>query len=210
MPACSTPSAPWSAATSRCLLCDGEAGVAEQDAKILGLAVDRGRAVVIGINKIDLLDTAAKKGLDEKTRDKLSFAPWAPIVPLSAKTGRGVGTLLSTIQRVDDSFRSRVGTGQLNRFFERTLLTHPPPTMGSRAPRLFFITQAETRPPVFVVMTNEPEHIHFSYQRYLTNQLRKEFGFEGVPLRVIYKKRRRRGDEGEVPFSGKRHHDKKF
>ena len=59
-------------------------------------------------------------------------------------------------------------------------------------------------------MTNEPEHIHFSYQRFLTNQLRKEFGFEGVPLRVVYKKRRRRGDEGEVPFSGKRHHDEKF
>ncbi len=176
------------------LLCDGEAGVAEQDAKILGLAVDRGRAIVIGVNKIDLLDATAKKGLEEKTRDKLSFAPWAPIVPLSAKTGRGVGTLLATVQRVDDAFRSRVGTGELNRFFERTLLTHPPPGMGARAPRLFFITQAETRPPLFVVMTNEPEHIHFSYQRYLTNQLRKEFGFEGVPLRVIYKKRRRRGD----------------
>jgi GTP-binding protein len=177
------------------LLCDGAAGVAEQDAKVLGLAVDRGRAVVIGVNKIDLLDVAAKKGLEEKTRDKLSFAPWSPIVPLSAKTGRGVGTLLATVQRVADAFRSRVGTGELNRFFERTLLTHPPPTMGNRAPRLFFITQAETAPPVFVVMTNEPEHIHFSYQRYLTNQLRKEFGFEGVPLRVVYKKRRRRGEE---------------
>jgi GTP-binding protein len=66
--------------------------------------------------------------------------------------------------------------------------------MGRAAPRLFFITQAETSPPLFVVMTNEPEHIHFSYQRYLTNQLRKAFGFEGVPLRVVYKKRRRRGD----------------
>jgi GTP-binding protein len=177
------------------LLCDADAGVAEQDAKILGLAVDRGRAVVIGLNKIDLLDAAAKKGLEEKTREKLSFAPWSPIVPLSAKTGRGVGTLLTTVQRVADAFRARVGTGELNRFFERTLLTHPPPTMGNRAPRLFFITQAETAPPLFVVMTNEPEHIHFSYQRFLTNQLRKAFGFEGVPLRVVYKKRRRRGEE---------------
>jgi GTPase len=176
------------------LLCDGEAGVAEQDAKILGLAVDRGRAVVIAVNKIDLLDVAAKKGLEEKTRDKLSFAPWSPVVPLSAKTGRGVGTLLATVQRVNDAFRFRVGTGELNRFFEKTLLSHPPPTMGRAAPRLFFITQAETCPPLFVVMTNEPEHIHFSYQRYLTNQLRKAFGFEGVPLRVVYKKRRRRGD----------------
>jgi len=177
------------------LLCDGAEGVAEQDAKILGLAVDRGRAIVIAVNKIDLLDATAKKGLEEKTRDKLSFAPWAPIVPLSAKTGRGVGTLLATVQRVNDAFRFRVGTGELNRFFERTLLSHPPPTMGNRAPRLFFITQAESHPPLFVVMTNEPEHIHFSYQRYLTNQVRKEFGFEGVPIRVVYKRRRRRGDD---------------
>jgi GTP-binding protein len=179
------------------LLCDGAAGVAEQDAKILGLAVDRGRAVVIAVNKTDLLDASAKKSLEEKARDKLSFAPWAPIVPISAKTGRGVGTLLETVKTVSESFNGRVSTGQLNRFFEQVLSTHPPPTMGNRAPRLFFITQAETRPPLFVVITNEPEHIHFSYQRFLTNQLRKAFGFEGVPLRIVYKKRRRRGDDSE-------------
>jgi GTP-binding protein len=177
------------------LLCDGAAGIAEQDAKILGLAVDRGRAVVIAVNKTDLLDARARKNLEEQAREKLSFAPWAPVVPLSAKTGRGVGPLLATIQRVFEAFRSRVGTGQLNRFFEQVLTTHPPPTMGNRAPRIFFVTQAETAPPHFVVMTNEPEHIHFSYQRYLANQLRKAFGFEGVPLRISYKKRRRRGDD---------------
>jgi len=175
-------------------MCDGAAGVAEQDAKILGLAVDRGRAVVIAVNKTDLLDAAGRKSLEEKTRDKLSFAPWAPMVPISAKTGRGVGTLLETVHHVAEAYRMRVPTGQLNRFFESVLSTHPPPTMGNRAPRLFFITQAETKPPLFVVMTNEPEHIHFSYQRYLTNQLRKAFGFEGVPLKVVYKRRRRRGD----------------
>jgi GTP-binding protein len=177
------------------LLCDGAAGVAEQDAKILGLAVDRGRAVVIAVNKTDLLDAAARKSLEENAREKLSFAPWAPVIGVSAKTGRGVGTLLETVRNVSTAFTSRVSTGQLNRFFERVLETHPPPTMGNRAPRLFFITQAETSPPLFVVITNEPEHIHFSYQRFLTNQLRKAFGFEGVPLRIVYKKRRRRGDE---------------
>jgi GTP-binding protein len=177
------------------LMCDGAAGVAEQDAKILGLAVDRGRAVVIAVNKTDLLDAAARKSLEEKAREKLSFAPWAPVVPISAKTGRGVGTLLETVGDVAEAYRSRVPTGQLNRFFEQVLATHPPPTMGNRAPRLFYVTQAETGPPVFVVMTNEPEHIHFSYQRYVTNQLRKAFGFAGVPVRLVYKKRRRRGDE---------------
>jgi GTP-binding protein len=177
------------------LMCDGAAGVAEQDAKILGLAVDRGRAIVIAVNKTDLLDAPARKSLEEKAREKLSFAPWAPIVPISAKTGRGVGSLLETVGEVAAAYRARVPTGQLNRLFEQVLATHPPPTMGNRAPRLFYVTQAESGPPVFVVMTNEPEHIHFSYQRYVTNQLRKAFGFEGVPIRVVYKKRRRRGDD---------------
>jgi GTP-binding protein len=177
------------------LMCDGAAGVAEQDAKILGLAVDRGRAIVIAVNKTDLLDAAGRKSLEEKAREKLSFAPWAPVVPISAKTGRGVGSLLETVGEVAASYRARVPTGQLNRFFEQVLATHPPPTMGNRSPRLFYVTQAETGPPVFVVMTNEPEHIHFSYQRYVANQLRKAFGFQGVPIRLVYKKRRRRGDE---------------
>ena len=126
------------------LLCDGAAGVAEQDAKILGLAVDRGRAIVIAVNKTDLLDATERKSAEEKARDKLSFAPWAPVVPISAKTGRGVGTLLETVKNVSEAYRTRVSTGQLNRFFEQVLSTHPPPTMGNRAPRLFFITQAET------------------------------------------------------------------
>jgi GTP-binding protein len=186
------------------LLCDGAAGIAEQDAKILGLAVDRGRAIVIAVNKTDLLDARVRKGLEEQARDKLSFVPWAPVLPISAKTGRGVGQLLTTVHNVFAAYRSRVSTGHLNRFFEKVLSTHPPPTMGNRAPRLFFVTQAETAPPHFIVMTNEPEHIHFSYQRYLTNQLRKAFGFEGVPLRITYKKRRRRGDEETKPVRRKR------
>jgi GTP-binding protein len=174
------------------ILCDGAAGVAEQDAKIAGLAVDRRRALVIAVNKTDLLDADRRKKLEDDARDKLSFVPYAPVVPVSAKTGRGVSTLLAAIDNVWVAFRKRVGTGELNRFFQDVLTTHPPPTMGARAPRLFFITQAESAPPLFVVMTNEPDHIHFSYERYLVNQLRKAFGFEGVPLRVAYRKRMRR------------------
>src|SRR6185295_520904 len=114
------------------LLCDAEAGVAEQDAKILGLAVDRGRAIVIALNKTDLLVDRRRKELEEKAREVLSFVPWAPIVPISAKTGRGVKTLVDTVGRVYGSYRSRVATGELNRFFDRVLATHPPPTMGIR------------------------------------------------------------------------------
>ena len=178
------------------LMTDAKEGVAEQDAKILGLAVDRGRGVVVGLNKIDLLDKQEIAKAEEDARDKLSFVPWATFVRVSAKSGRGVDTLLEAIDRVSDSFKRRIGTGELNRFFEKVLATHPPPTHGGRAPRLFFITQAESKPPVFVVQASDPDKIHFSYQRYAQNQIRKAFGFEGVPIVVHYKRRRRRGDEG--------------
>lgn len=174
------------------LLCDASEGVAEQDAKILGLAVDRGRAVVIALNKSDLLDKGGAKKAEELARDKISFAPWAPVVHISAKTGRGVGNLVRTVVKVADAYRGRVSTGALNRFFEQVLANRPPPTQGGKAPRLYYITQAETSPPLFVVMASDPEKLHFSYQRYVQNQLRKTFGFEGVPVRVKYKPRRRR------------------
>ena len=174
------------------LLCDAAEGVAEQDAKILGLAVDRGRAVIIALNKSDLHEKGEAKKAEELANDKLSFVPWAPVVHVSAKTGRGMGNLVSTVIKVADAYRGRVGTGALNRFFEQVLANRPPPTQGGKAPRLFYITQAETSPPLFVVMASDPEKLHFSYQRYVQNQLRKTFGFEGVPVRVKYKPRRRR------------------
>jgi len=174
------------------LLCDAAEGVAEQDAKILGLAVDRGRAVVIALNKIDLLDKKRMAKIEEDARDKLSFTPWAPIVHVSAATGRGMDGLFGTVRRVAEAYRRRVPTGELNRFFEQVLLTHPPPTSGGRAPRLFFITQAETSPPLFVVVASDPTRLATSYRRYVANKLRSAFGLEGVPVRVKYKERRRR------------------
>jgi GTP-binding protein len=88
--------------------------------------------------------------------------------------------------------KRRVPTGELNRFFEEVLSTHPPPTSGGKAPRLYYITQAESSPPLFVVIASDPEKLHFSYRRYVMNQLRTSFGFEGVPVRVKYKEKRRR------------------
>lgn len=184
------------------LLCDASEAVAEQDAKILGLANDRGRAMIIALNKIDLLKKGELDKIVESTRDKISFAPFAPVVPVSAKTGRGVGELFDTIDRVTTAYHQRIGTGELNRFFAGVLETRPPPTMGGRAPRLYYITQAETAPPTFVVLASAPEAVHFSYQRFVINQLRKHFGFEGVPVRVVYRERRRgkrKPAEGAAP-----------
>jgi GTP-binding protein len=96
------------------------------------------------------------------------------------------------MDRVQEAFRKRVTTGELNRFFEQVIETRPPPTMGGRAPRLYYVTQAQVAPPTFVAMTNAPDSIHFSYRRFVTNQLRERFGFEGVPVRVHYRARRRR------------------
>lgn len=173
------------------LMSDATVGVTEQDAKILGMAVDRGRAVVVVLNKMDAVDASTHKKLEEDAREKLSFAPWTPIVRCSAKTGRGVNNVVRKIGEVYESFRKRVPTGALNRFFEEVLDTHPPPTQGAKAPRIYFVTQAESSPPLFVVMSNMPEAIHFSYQRYVANQIRKRFGFEGVPVKIAYRERRK-------------------
>jgi len=179
------------------MLCDASEGVAEQDAKILGLAEERGRAMVVALSKSDLLSREDFAKAEEKAREKLSFVPYVPVVRISSKTGRGVPELFQTIDRVRDAFYRRVPTGELNRFFEQVLETRPPPTMGGRAPRLYYVTQAEVAPPTFVVMTSAPDAIHFSYRRFVVNQLRAHFGFDGVPVRVHYRARRRRGEAKE-------------
>jgi len=176
------------------LLCDAERGVDEQEAKIMGLAMDRGRALLIGLNKIDLLSPSGLREAVKRAREKLSFVPWAPIEKLSALTGDGTSRLLKAVGRVGASYVQRVSTGEVNRFFEEVLTSHPPPTQGGRAPRFYYVAQVETAPPLFVVQTSHPEYIHFSYQRYVINAIRKRFGFEGVPIRVSYKKPRRRGE----------------
>jgi GTP-binding protein len=170
---------------------DAHEGVAEQDAKIMGLAEDRGRSMIIALNKSDLLDRDGAKKAEVDARDKIAFAPFAPVVRLSAKTGRGVGDLMRAVDQVRASFQKRVGTGELNRFFAEVLERRPPPTMGGKAPRLYYITQAEHSPPTFVIITNAPDAVHFSYQRFVVNQLRQRFGFEGAPVRVVYKAKRR-------------------
>lgn len=176
------------------LMIDAKEGPAEQDARVAGLAIERGRALVVGLNKMDLLDKDERKSVMSRTEDLLSFAPWAPIVTVSAKTGRGTTKLVDAVVAALEEHDKRVGTAELNRFFDEVLAHHPPPTHKGKSVRLYYVTQAQVRPPTFVAMTNEPDAIHFSYERYVVNSLRKRFGFEGTPLRVIYRRRKRRGD----------------
>lgn len=174
------------------LLVDAAEGIAEQDAKLAGLVVDRGRALVVGLNKSDLMSEAEKKKALTRAREVLSFAPWARFVTVSAKTGRAVNKLIEAANAALAEHRKRVTTAELNRFFEEVLEHHPPPTAKGKAVRLYYVTQAETRPPRFVIMTNEPEAVHFSYQRYVANALRERFGFEGTPIRLSWKRKSRR------------------
>ena len=174
------------------LMIDAADGVAEQDAKLVSLIVERGRALVIGLNKMDLLDKDGRRGAFARARDVFRFAPWAPVVSVSAKTGRGTRKLIRTAFAALVEHGRRVPTAEANRFFEEVLERHPPPVHKNKAVRLFYVTQASTRPPTFVATANEPKAVQRSYQRYVINSLRKRFGFEGTPVRVFYRRRRQR------------------
>lgn len=174
------------------LMCDAAIGVAEQDARLFGLCADRKRALVVGLNKMDLLDKAEQKRAVEAAREALHFARWAPMVNLSAKTGTGVPTLMKHVDVAASEFKRRVPTGELNRFFEQVLQANPPPTRGGKAPRIYYMTQARVAPPVFVAMCSFPQQIAESYKRFVANQIRKAFGFTSVPVAVEYRERRRR------------------
>jgi len=173
------------------LMCDAVLGVQEQDARLLGMCLERRRAVIVGLNKSDLQKKKEQEDSEEKARDELRFAGWVPIVHLSAKTGRGVKELLDLAARAGKEFKRRIPTGELNRFFEDVLTRHPPPTSKGRAPRIFYVTQAEAHPPRFVAMCNAPEYITEAYKRFVANQIRKAFDFRAVPITVEYRARKR-------------------
>ena len=173
------------------VMCDGTEGVKEQDARLLGLCVDRGRAVILGLNKWDLIERAARKTVLENCSTALHFAPWVPVLPISALTGQGLDELVMQALRAAAQFHRRIGTGELNRFMEQVIAKHAPPTQGGRAPRIYYITQVSSGPPHFVGISNAPEYISSGYARYVSNQIRKNFGFEGTPLIVKFRSRER-------------------
>jgi GTPase len=174
------------------LMCDGTEPISEQDLRLLALATERGRSVIVGLNKSDLLTKSEETAALTKAQETLHFAPWVPFVRLSAMKGRGTKALMARIDKCYAEFSRRVTTSELNRFFTEVLERRSPPTRGGKAPRLYYVTQAQTKPPLFVAMCNLPELIDESYKRFVVNQLREAFGFESVPVRVSYRARRRR------------------
>ena len=170
---------------------DAEIGATEQDAKVLGLADERGRGIILVANKSDLVTDAEKRrDFDEMVRYRLPFATYAPLLKTSAKTGKGVTDLLPAIVAVQRERHRRVGTAELNRFFAAVVDSHPPPVQGGKRPRLYFATQPLIRPPTFVFAANRGEAIPESYRRYLANSLRERYGFAGTPLWVKFRPHR--------------------
>ncbi len=173
------------------LLCDATQGVTEQDQRLVGMAVERGRAVVVGLNKVDMLDNAGRRASRQQAEEALRFASWVTLCPVSALTGKGVKDLMRAVSQAARQLQHRVPTAELNRFFEKVIAAHPPPTRGGKAPRLYYFTQAGTAPPLFVAISNAPQHIAPSYARYLANQIRKAFGFESVPILLRFRAKER-------------------
>jgi GTP-binding protein len=181
------------------LLYDATEGVSEQDARLVGLATERRRALVIGMNKMDVVPKDARRAVPEQARSALAFARWAPLVPLSAKTGFGVPDLMRAVSTAADELKRRVSTAELNRFFREVLERQAPPTNGGRAPRIYYLTQAESSPPLFLAWASYPESIKPAYRKFVENQIRKTFGFESVPVTVVYKARERNPSRRRKP-----------
>ncbi len=178
------------------LVIDATEGVTEQDAKIAGIAHDRGKAVIIAVNKWDAIEKDDKtvNRFTEKVRNTLSFMPYAEIVFISAKTGQRLPKLFETIDTVSENHAMRIATGVLNEIMAEAVAMQQPPTDKGKRLRLFYITQVSVKPPTFVIFVNDKELMHFSYTRYIENQIRETFGFKGTPLRFIIRERKEKED----------------
>lgn len=176
------------------IMIDGNDGFTEQDSKVAGLALEQGKACIIAVNKWDIVDKDGHTmdAYRKKLMKDFSFMTYAPIVFISAKTGQRVDRLFSLIKYVYEQNTMRISTGMLNDVLaDATARVQPPSDKGKRL-KIYYMTQASTRPPTFVCFCNKAELFHFSYQRYLENQIRSTFGLEGTPVRFVI---RERGDK---------------
>ncbi len=166
------------------LVLDATEGVVGLDATIAGYANEEGRAIIIVVNKWDAAPDRNREGFEQNVRDELKFLEYAPVLFVSAKTGAGLDKLWPVIRQAYDAASQRVTTGELNRFLQSV--------RWEREAKLLYMTQASVRPPTFVLFTDRPAELHFSDERYLSNQIRKRFGFAGTPVVIKTRSRRKR------------------
>ncbi len=174
------------------LMIDATEGVTEQDAKIAGIAHDRGKGIIVAVNKWDAIEKDDKTiyRFTEKVRNTLSFMTYAEIVFISAVTGQRIGKLFETIDMVIQNQSLRISTGVVNEIVTEAVALQQPPSDKGKRLKLYYITQVSVKPPTFVIFVNDKQLTHFSYTRYLENKLRDTFGFQGTPLRFIYRERK--------------------
>ncbi|KAB0666886.1 ribosome biogenesis GTPase Der [Oryzomonas japonica] len=186
---------------------DAEEGVTEQDERIAGYVHEAGRGCVFVVNKWDTLekDNDTLGVYVDKVRTGFKYLAYAPIVFVSAKTGQRIGKIMTTVDEVMGQYIHRVTTSDLNRVFSEATDAHHAPLAHGRRVKFYFATQVATRPPSFVIFTNQPDSIHFSYERYLVNRFREAFGFDGVPIRLIFRGREKNG-AGRHPLAKRERH----
>lgn len=173
------------------IMIDGVEGFTEQDSKVAGLAMEQGKACIIAVNKWDAVgkDSTTMDAYRKKLMNDFSFMPYAPIIFISAKTGQRIDRLFELIHFVYEQNNMRISTGKLNDILaDATARVQPPSDKGKRL-KIYYMTQASTAPPTFVCFCNNKELFHFSYQRYLENQIRSIFGLEGTPVRFVIRER---------------------
>jgi GTP-binding protein len=173
------------------LLLDSKEGVTDQDARIGGFIHEKGKGCILVVNKWDLVekDSQTMVHYERRVREDLKYLSYAPILFISAMTGQRVQKVLDVVDRVSEQSKKRISTSQLNKYFGEWIEKFPPPLYKNRRVKVNYITQVSTAPPTFVIYANIPNGIHFSYERYLQNQIRETFTFEGVPVRFRFRKK---------------------
>jgi GTPase len=173
------------------LVINGEEGIIEQDKRIAGYALEAGRAMMIVVNKWDVVEKDDKTAhrFEQDIRKHFPFMSWAPILFVSAKTKQRVHKILDIVKTLAENHAMRIQTSVVNSVIEDAVAMTPPPTDKGRKLRIFYTTQVAVKPPAFAVFVNDPELMHFSYERYLENKLRDAFGFEGTPIRIFVRQK---------------------
>lgn len=174
------------------LMIDATEGVTEQDERIIGYAHEQNKAIFVIVNKWDLIEKENKtyENYKKEIQQKLKFMSYAKYLFISAKTGQRVHKVLDMAKECYNSYTKRISTGILNEVISNAIMMKEPPIVGTRRLKIYYVTQVGVKPPTFIFFVNSPQLLHFSYQRYLENQLRKNFGFEGTGIKVIFRERK--------------------
>ena len=173
------------------LLIDATEGITAQDQHIAGMMKEEEAGLIVLVNKWDAVkkDSFTMIEYTERLREELNFLPYVPIIFISAEKGQRVGNILPEVAAVNEARYRRIPTGELNRYLQNSLAQHPPPGKAGKRMKFFYMTQAGVAPPTFVFFVNKPDWLHFSYQRYLENQLRDIFSFPGTHIRLVFRGR---------------------